>query len=54
MVQGRDLLAGTGLKGGKWMGRVLVETEEQQFRGLFSSKDEALDYAVKLALTYKS
>lgn len=54
MVQGRDLLAGTGLKGGKWMGRVLGETEDQQFRGLFSSKGEALDYAVKLALAYKS
>lgn len=44
-VQGRDLLALEGVKPGKWMGKLLAEVEEKQFRGHFSSKDEAMVFA---------
>lgn len=48
LVQGRDLLTVDGVKPGKWMGKLLAETEEKQFRGWFSSKESAMDYAISL------
>lgn len=46
LVQGRDLLTVDGVKPGKWMGKLLAETEEKQFRGWFSSKESAMFFAV--------
>lgn len=50
-VQGRDLLAVTGAKPGKWMGKVLSKTEDQQYRGVFGDKESALSYALSMVPT---
>lgn len=40
-VQGRDILTMTSKKPGKWMGQLLGEAEEKQYRGDFKTAEEA-------------
>lgn len=48
MIQGRDILESSGAKPGAWMGKVLAEIEDRQYRGEFKNKDDALKEALTL------
>lgn len=42
MVQGRDIIALTSRKPGPWLGKLVEEALDRQYRGQFASKEEAL------------
>lgn len=45
MVQGRDILAVVDRKPGPWLGKLVADTLDRQYRGLFADKAEALEWA---------
>lgn len=47
LVQGRDILATENVKPGAWMGKLLAEVEDLQYRGKFKSKSEAMEYTLQ-------
>lgn len=45
MVSGKDIIPLTDKKPGKWMGQLLDEVRDRQYRGEFADKKAALEYA---------
>lgn len=46
-VMGRDVLAITDRKAGPWMGKLLTEILDKQYRGEFKNREEAIEYMKK-------
>lgn len=48
ILTGNDLMDATGRKPGKWLGDVLGDVLDKQYRGEFESKEEAMAYGLTL------
>jgi tRNA nucleotidyltransferase/poly(A) polymerase len=44
-VQGRDIISVTDRKPGPWVGKIVEEAMERQYRGEFTDRDAALEWA---------
>lgn len=44
-VLGRDIISGTDRKPGPWVGQIVEEAKERQYRGEFADRDAALEWA---------